>query len=44
MKELNMQYISQKVKHIVIHGLYALLIGEKTQSIITVGVDATYLN
>ncbi|CAD8058931.1 unnamed protein product [Paramecium primaurelia] len=44
LKELNMQYINQKVKHIVIHGLYALLIGEKTQSIITVGVDAVYLN
>ncbi|CAD8148762.1 unnamed protein product [Paramecium octaurelia] len=44
LKELNMQYINQKVKHIIIHDLYALLIGDKTQSIITVGVDAIYLN
>ncbi|CAD8068394.1 unnamed protein product [Paramecium sonneborni] len=44
LREINMQYISQKVRQIVIHDIYALLIGEKTQFVITIGVDDIYLN
>ncbi|CAD8089291.1 unnamed protein product [Paramecium sonneborni] len=42
--EINIQVISHKIKQIIIHDYFALLIGEKMKSVITIGIDSVYLN